>query len=446
MNLDYQLGELNLVSTTAYIGFDSNDGLDVDFSPVPLLFQKSSQEFSQFSQELRLASAGGETIDYIVGGYYQTSDFTYRDNTLYNLIPAGINATASSIKDFDQNSETVAVFAETTWNVDQDLSITAGLRYSRETKDVATQLTTYQLDGSAGSAVTAAVLGGFGIFGHAQSAKRSESNVTPLIKMSYALNDDVMLYATASTGFKGGGFNTEVLNPATSKLEFDHESSEAIEVGLKSTLLDGAAQFNVSIFRTDFEDLQVSGYDGLAYVVGNAAEATSQGIELDGMWRFSENLTIGGSYAFLDSSYGEYINAPCNYSQKSSAGGCTQQDISGETLPYAAENTANANISYELSLSDDYTLELAGDINYSDEFLLQADLDPIDSQKAFTKINARLVLRNLVNDWELSLIGKNLTDKRTTNNGVDLPLLEGGAHTKNTLPPRTVALQLLARF
>lgn len=446
LNFDYQLGDFNLTSTTGYIAFESNDGLDTDFSPVPLLFQNSSQDFSQLSQEIRLASPGGETIDYIVGVYYQSSEFTYQDHTLYNLIPAGINAKASSIKDFDQDSETYAVFAETTWNVDEALSITAGLRYSRETKDVVTELKAYEIDGAAASPTTTAVLGGFGILAHNQSAKRSESNVTPLIKMSYAMNDDVMLYATASTGFKGGGFNTEVLNPATSTLEFDHESSEAVEIGLKSTLLDGAAQFNVAIFRTDFEDLQVSGYDGLAFVVGNAAEASSQGIEFDGMWRISESLTVGGSYAILDSEYGEYANAPCTYTQKTVTTGACQQDISGETLPYAPKNSANLNVSYELSLGDDYSLEFAADANYSDDFLLQADLDPADSQEAFTKLNARLVLRNLVNDWEVSLIGKNLSDKRTANNGVDIPLLEGGTHIKNTLPPRTVALQLMAKF
>jgi len=446
LNLDYQLGELSLVSTTGFISFKSNDFLDVDFSPVPLLYQNVRQDYEQFSQEIRLASAGGETVDYIVGVYYQNSDFIFENDTSYNLIPAGINATARTVKDFDQSSETVAVFAETTWNVDDNFSLTAGLRYSRETKDVVTKQELFQLDGTAGTGFTSAVLGGFGIVAHQQTGDRSESNVTPLIKASYALSDDIMLYATASTGFKGGGFNTEVLNPATSTLEFDNESSKAVEIGMKSTLLDGAAQFNLSLFRTDFEDLQVSGFDGLAFIVGNAAEATSQGVEMDGMWRVSENLTFGSSYAFLDSTYGKYVNAPCTYLQKASTAGACQQDISGETLPYAAENTANLNVSYELPMGDDYSLEFAADANYSDEFLLQADLDPLDEQEAFTKINARVVLRNLANEWEVSLIGKNLTDKRTTNNGVDIPLLEGGSHVKNTLAPRTVSLQLISRF
>ncbi|MCV6622926.1 MAG: TonB-dependent receptor [Cellvibrionaceae bacterium] len=446
LNAVYSLGSHSLTSTTAYIGFESQDGLDTDFSPVPLLFNETSQDFSQFSQEIRLASEGGELLDYIIGFYYQNSDLKYRDHGRYNLQPIAVPAQAGSIKTFNQDSESFAVFSEATWNVSEVFSVTAGLRYASETKEASSALSIVEFNGQPASLATAGLMQAFGYFAHQQEAKRSESNITPLIKFSYFLTDDVMFYGTASTGFKGGGFNTEVLNPATSPLEFDNEKSKAVEFGVKSTLLDGAAQFNVAIFRTEFEDLQVSGYDGLAFIVGNAAEATSQGIEMDGMWRINENLTIGGSYAYLDSSYGSYDNAPCTFLQKAQSQGVCEQDLSGQTLHYAPENTANINVSYEFDLNEDYSLELAADANYSDDFLLQTDLDPEDSQEAFTKFNARIVLRNTASDWELSLLGKNLSNEYTANNGVDIPLLEGGTHIKNTLPLRSLALQFLSRF
>jgi outer membrane receptor protein involved in Fe transport len=210
--------------------------------------------------------------------------------------------------------------------------------------------------------------------------------------------------------------------------------------------LDGAAHLNVSLFRTDFSDLQVSGFDGIAFVVGNAAEATTQGIELDGMWRLTERLTLGGSYSYLDAQYGRYENAPCTAAQKAVSVGSCQQDISGQSLHYAPENSANVNLNYVMSLGDDYELELGADVNYSDDVFLQSDLDPEDSQEAFSKVNARIALDNLAQDWSVALIAKNITDERTTNNGVDVPILEGGAHVKNVMPPRTVALQLNMRF
>lgn len=446
INADYQFDNHTLTSTTAYIAFESDDDLDTDFSPVPLIFQNTSQDFSQFSQELRLASDGGEIVDYIVGFYYQNSDLDYRDRGRYNLAPIGIPARAGSVKEFQQDSESYAAFAEANWHISDKFTLTGGLRFARETKEASSELSIIEFTGESSSPATAGLMQSFGYVAHQQQAKRNESNITPLVKFSYAMSDDVMLYGTASTGFKGGGFNTEVLDPATSALEFDDERSKALELGMKSTLLDGAAQFNVSIFRTEFEDLQVSGYDGLAFVVGNAAQATSQGVELDGKWRLNDNLTIGGSYAFLDSSYDSYVNAPCTYVQKTVTTGACQQDLSGQTLQYAPENTANFNVSYEFNLSEDYSLELAADVNYSDHFLLQADLDPLDKQEAFTKLNARLVLRNMADDWEVSVLGKNLTDELTANNGVDIPLLEGGAHIKNTLPSRSLALQFLSRF
>lgn len=449
LNVEYEFDQFTLASTTGYIGFDSDDGLDVDFSPAPVLFQNAKQDYEQFSQEFRLSSPGGETIDYIIGVYYQSSEFEFNNHTLLNLDPVPlVNGQAATLKDFDQESESYSAFGEVVWNISDKFSLTGGLRYTRETKEADSRLTTLELNGAAASPATQGLLAAFGNVAHVQSGERTESNVTPLIKATYYFTDDIMGYVTASTGFKGGGFNTEVNNPAASPFEFEEESSKAVEVGLKSTLLDGAATFNVSIFKTEFDDLQVSGFEGLAFIVGNAAKATSQGVEIDGMWRVSERLTLGGSYSYLDAEYDDYDNAPCTVAQKAASAvpASCQQDLSGRPLHYAPENTASLNAEYEMPVGEDYELSFAVDLNYSDDFFLQNDLDPEDSQESFTKVNARVVVKNLLDDWELALIGKNLTDKRTANNATDLPVLENGAHAKNTMPPRTVALQLKMRF
>lgn len=443
--IEYQLGDFTLVSTSAYIGFDGDDGTDVDFSPLPLLFVDQQQEFQQISQELRLSSPGGELVDYIAGVYYQNSDFTYKNLTLLNLAPLGSGA-AAAFKDFDQDSETYAAFVEATWNISDSFTLTGGVRYSRESKQVDSELTALNIDATPADAASIGLLGAVGNFAHVQSEKRSETNLTPLLKATYYFNNDVMAYVTASTGYKSGGFNAEVANPATQPLEFDEETSKAIELGLKTTLLDGSAHFNVSVFRTQFDDLQVSGFDGFAFVVGNAAKATSQGIELDGMWRLSERLTLGGSYSYLDAEYDSYESAPCTVSQKQVASGACQQDLGGKSLHYAPDNSANLNISYELPMGPDYSLGFSADVNYSDDFFLQNDLDPDDAQESFTKVNARVALKNLAQNWELAVVAKNLTDKRTANNGLDIPILQAGTHVRNTLPPRTVAVQLNASF
>lgn len=176
-----------------------------------------------------------------------------------------------------------------------------------------------------------------------------------------------------------------------------------------------------------------------AFFVGNAATSTSQGIEMDGKIRVNEKLTLGGSYAYLDASYGDYKTAPCTAAQ--SATGCVAQDLSGEQLPYAPEHSANLNTEYITPISDNFQLSFKADINYTDEVYQQLDNDPIDSQEAFTKINAHLRLTNLSQGWELALIGKNLSDEKTASGSVDLPVLAGGAHVRGLDAPRTLALE-----
>jgi outer membrane receptor protein involved in Fe transport len=353
----------------------------------------------------------------------------------------------ASRRSFFQESDSWAVFAETTWNAGEQFALTGGVRFTSESKDVHAVLIPVEVEGSIGDAFTRFIttldpaFGGVGYSYFDETANRDESKVTPMLKAQYFINDDVMAYATVSKGFKGGGFNMALTNHTNQPFEFEEESSTTSELGVKTTLLDGAMHFNVALFNTSFEDLQVTSYDGFAFVVGNAAEATSRGLELDATWRVTESLTLGANYAWLDAQYDDFTGASCPVGSATALCG-----LSGETLVYAPENSANLNITYVMPLGASYELEFAGDINYTDDFYFQQDLDPEDSQEGFTKVNARVALNNIASDWRLALVGKNLTDELTSSYGLDQPILNGGAHVRNTMPPRTLALQFDVNF
>ncbi|MCV6604585.1 MAG: TonB-dependent receptor, partial [Porticoccaceae bacterium] len=167
--------------------------------------------------------------------------------------------------------------------------------------------------------------------------ERSEEKLTWMANLQWDMNDDTMMYATVSTGFKGGGFDEAYsgrgtsmrrVNPRTGEvlpgtvpgvdssiLEYNEEEVLSYEVGAKMSLADGAAELNIALFRSEYEELQVSSLVGDVFRVGNAGEAVTQGIELDGRWLVAEGLTLGGSVAYLDASYDEFKGATCTVPQ-----------------------------------------------------------------------------------------------------------------------------------
>ena len=99
------------------------------------------------------------------------------------------------------------------------------------------------------------------------------------------------------------------LSPA---YEFNDEKAINYEWGLKSVWLDGAMNWNWAVFYTDYEDLQVSVFDGtLTFVVGNAAQVKIWGLETDMQWQLTDNLSVWGNLAYLDFEYTSFPGASC---------------------------------------------------------------------------------------------------------------------------------------
>ena len=121
------------------------------------------------------------------------------------------------------------------------------------------------------------------------------------------MNDSTRLYVTAVTGYKSGGFNNAGNTLIIADKVVDPEDSLSFEAGAKIDLADGQGRLNIALFYTTFDDLQVARSDTTGVIVTtNAAEAVTQGIEIEGAWQLTENLTVGGSYAYLDAEYEDF--------------------------------------------------------------------------------------------------------------------------------------------
>jgi iron complex outermembrane recepter protein len=508
VTVDYDIGEYTLTSITGYSAYEYDDFQDVDFSPIEMLAMQQEQDFSQWSQEIRLTSPIGDKFDFITGLYYQTSDLEHHKRLDSNIgsiaggvpeqvtiggvpipilgfsnpfhvvdllstagfdpgplpadksssiVAAALNSASSSrVSDFEQESETWAIFGQGTWHVRDDVHLTLGLRWTREEKEATRSLylTKYGTEtplvaGDANYDLLKGIQNGvFSTFAHNIKDDNTVTNFSPSIKAQYDLNDDVMLYASVSKAFKSGGFDEAGTTPVLEDFSYDDEEALSFEIGGKLTVLDGRGSLNFAMFHTNYEDLQVSAFVGDKYVVGNAAEATSQGVEIDGVFRVTEALTMTASMAYLDATYDEFENASCTLAQVQASSGTANdcvQDLKGETLAFAPEWTANIGLNHVASITNSLELTSMLNLNYTDEQYLAQDLDDQALEESHVTVNGRIALADLDSNWEIALVGKNLTDEEIRTYSNDTPLMDGAFFTYMA-PPRTVAVQFTLAY
>ncbi|MCW8833966.1 MAG: TonB-dependent receptor [Colwellia sp.] len=320
------------------------------------------------------------------------------------------------------------LFADATYSITDDLSITAGIRWSKDEKDF-TMLSYYQntidipfpgvpsmpfgfrfqkqnfLTDENGQAI----LDDNGNY-QAIQVSDSWSQVTPRFVVDYKLADNTMVYASYTEGYKAGGFNAT--NPSKS---VDQEDVSNIEVGLKSTFLDDTVRFNATVYDYDYDNFQIRmlvDEGGVPQLSTINADVTGQGFEVETSWLATDNLMLSLNYSHVETeilSQVEQEGAP---------------DIVGMELPNAPAN--------KLFVSADYFVELdSGEINFHlnytqfDErtFLDQTSVDklPVDPNSiegltsdnnvdGYGLANLRITYEH-VNDWQISLYANNLFDE-----------------------------------
>jgi len=277
-----------------------------------------------------------------------------------------------------------------------------------------------------------------------------------------------MAYLTWTKGFKSGGFDARSNghpdatvnnagnplsgNPITGSWEFDREEATSIELGSKMTLADGAAELNIALYMTEYSDLQVSQFDAtLGFNVTNAGEATVQGLEADGRWAVSENVTLTGSAAYLDFNYDKFPNSQCYFGQTSDsadfAGLC---DVGGERKEYTPELQANIGAAWMGDVGEGLVLNASVDLVYMDDYLYASNLDPRTKQDATTQVSARVAISDSEGPWEVALLGRNLTDETVINFGGNTPLggtlTNGGGNSYYAFVNRPLNIALQAKY
>lgn len=449
LTINYDWDSLALTAITAWSGYSYLDELDVDFSPVPYLFQTEPQDFSQLSQELRFSSVSDGQFMWLAGIYLETADLDLQKSVDASLGPLGLPLPPATRQvPFNQDAESFALFGQVIWDFADRWRLSAGIRYTYEEKSATQSLwyTDYQTmtPNPALGAIYAQV--GLGV-PHAFDQSRDDSQWTPQLSLQFDATDAVRLYGSAAQGFKAGGFNEAEVTGDPENFPFDSETSTAFELGAKTRLADGAARLDLALFHTTYEDLQVSTFQGVSFIVGNAAKATSKGIELEGDWIINEWVTLSGSWTWLDSTYDVFPDAACTaeQTQESGQGAACTQNLAGRPTLYAPENSGRLALSWQNRVGGGHLLSAQVDIVHSDGFYIEQDLDPAEFQSTFQKFNLRLGWNSPGDAWSVALLARNLTDEITRHHGSDTPLLVG-AHYSTTDRPRSFAVQLSRNF
>ena len=509
LRFDWELGDYTITGLTGYSDFDFFQNHDVDFHGGNVAHDLDGETLELFSQELRLASDFDGRFNFVLGMYYEEQELeTFTDvfidgslggvfgqlpaNALNPALPPlpladlGINSLwngnvlapgtplagtelISIIRSpqFNQESETKAVFAEVSFDLTDSLTMDFGVRYSEDTKDVRKsvtlgagtpddRVTAINADGSAtgdldplNTALLGTIWGSLlNTYPHDQKLSREEDHFDPAVRLRWEATDDTMVYLSWSEGYKSGGFNfsPDTANPDGSPgdgTEFEDEAAEAWELGVKTTAWDGRARLSAILFNTQIEDLQVTSFEGVTFKVGNAAELTVQGVELETQVAVSDGLEIGGALTFLDHEYDSYAGAPCTIRQQSD--GCSAQDLTGERGPFAPEWSGTVYADYSREVFGNWLLSARMDLAYKDDFFTEGSLDKGGQQDAYTKINGRLGMSTLDGKWDFAVYGRNLTDEATITASLGAPL-SGGVMASWVEEPRVVGVQVGYNF
>lgn len=469
LNANLELGDHVLTSVTGYLDYDVTETVDVDFIALDLLDgTRQTEDYRQFSQELRIASPGDQPFNYIAGVYYQNTKLGVTDIVRFSpffLSNPTFRAIGDTTNDrlYSQKSDLISVFAQGEISITDALRLTVGARYNHESKKGSRVLTINR--GPLNTGATPAILApvvvatfrALNIEAHSISGKLSEDSFNPMANIQYDINDDLMFYASFARGTKAGGFDvrsnsvpgsTTVARPGA--FAFEEEKADNFEAGLKYKTRDLAV--NLSLYRTTYKDLQTNVFDGtLNFNVRNASGAKTQGIEADMRWALDEHFTLSGAVAYLDFEFTNFLNGQCYFQQVPDvAGGFC--NYTGKRNAVTPKWTGNLNGDFSHDLGGNLKLGINLNADYSSSYIAAANLDPRTRQVGYVKMGARLSLGHVDDNWSIALIGRNLTNERIKQTAGALPLATtftrntGVAYSAIYDRPRNIALSFDMKF
>ncbi|OCC23460.1 TonB-dependent receptor [Croceicoccus estronivorus] len=401
--------------------------------PISLFNLSFDRSQKQFTQEVNLLGNIGSSVDFVLGAYYFREVVHDANPTNFTLIlPSGAPIEAAPgvfVNSFGVNlatdtvyrhkSRSRALFGQVTGHLTDRLSLTAGLRYTRDDKHLdQTVPFVRQLD-------------------------RSFDKVNWAVSADYKVNDDIMAYARVATGYKAGGFSARAANDG-----FEPENLTSYEVGIKSELFDRRLRFNTAVFYTDLKDIQrsqfLAGSGGTISNVVNAGHARYIGVEAEAAAAVTDELTLTANFGYIDRKFLEFdLLDPATDELVDISDSARFFGSASTTLAASAEYRTPLSFG-ELTARLDYSYRTR--VYYTTTALVNPYHEDI-SDGPVGLLDARLTLSDIeMAGGKLSIAGwvKNVTNEAHQQWGVDFGSL--GFAYANYAEPRTWGIELKVSY
>lgn len=396
---DLDLGPVQLKSITSYRETRSSYNLDQDHSPLLIAEVLSTNNQEQFTQELQLlGQAFDDRLSYIIGAFYfQEKALTVEDVT---FAPVDFRSGGSV------DNDSIAGFAQATFDITDSLSVTGGIRYTRDQKRFAPDqfVRANGLGIPVGFPIIATIQNGVPVI--APEDKLTFKRWTPMFNISYKVNPDVLLYATYSEGFKSGGFTQRlfpptVLNPGQTVGDvfgFSPEIAKVYEGGFKADMFDRKVRLNGALYHTDYSGVQVTVQNvTVAPLILNAAQAEIFGGELEATIIPVEGGLLEFGIGYIDADFKEIAPG-------------AQVQVTDQFIK-TPEWTFNAGASYEILLNDSWSMTPRVDWSYRSRTENNSINSPQISQPGYHLLDAGITFEN---DSGFAVIARleNITNER----------------------------------
>jgi iron complex outermembrane receptor protein len=415
-----------LRSITAWRQGESDSVLDMDSLAQPLWMLTRLFSERQTSQEFQLHHDHDDGS--LVAGLYLFDGRESGSGHNLTMLP-GIFATPYNGADGSLRTRSAAVYADWVRDFNPRWQLDAGLRYTVERKSVTAHNGFYTDDTFMTPTPDPPYFG-------RPSADFTDSETyrapTPSLALARRTGHG-LLYAKASRGFKGGSYNVRantVTNPGSAH-PLDAETVTAYEFGAKTEWLDGRLSVDATVFRNDYEDIQLSvnilNPPGRPFAdFRNAGSGTAQGMELEWRAKLGSRLSWTGHVGYLDAGYDQYIDGGVDVA-------------SSRVFPNAPRWTAGTSLVADVPLQAGGALRARVDGRYQSEVRPTTDLSPLLVQPGYALWNASVAWDLPGERWQVALRGDNLADTGYLTSGFEYRF---GITTGYYGPPRTVSLTL----
>jgi iron complex outermembrane recepter protein len=385
---------------------------------VPFVRTVGINNVDTFNQELRAVSTLGPVVLTLGANYYRED----------SLLAFGVRSTSETMNTSDL--ESIGLFAQIEYSLTDQLTVAVGGRYNKDDRD-------YTVFSLSRCAATAGVC--------LTDQNVSDDTFLPAARVDFRITPDILAYASYSRGYQAGGFNLSPPVPTTPD-NFDPETVDAFEIGLKSQFLDGRVTLNLSAFHYEYRDLQVKIQFAPALIdIRNAGRAKIDGFEVSLNAQLSDIFSIDGSIAYTDARYADYCEPASPSSPALADPACTNDagqpgfQRSGNALLNAPQWTAGAGLNFILPIGSG---NLRGRLSYSyqsETFFSAANSNPASPMH---RIDARLGYQ-LESGLEIYAYGRNLTNQERE---TFIFQLSPGNLSNSLNDPRTYGIGLRYRF